>query len=1141
MKLSDCKCLILLLVALLIPSLLRSQAPTGGIRGVIHDESGAVIPGVSITATYKTLGISRSALSDDTGTYLLPNLNVGEWEVKSELTSFQTQVQTVTVVTGSTVNVDFRLTVGASSEVVEVTSQVGQVNTTEYKIDGVVDRGRIQNLPLNGRSFMSLALLEPGVAAEYQPNPQWQGNSSFRVAVGGADQSTTRITVDGASIVDRLSGGTTQNFSQESVEEFQISTFNFDLSTGTAGSGAVNIVSRSGSNAFHGGGFIFYRDQNMAAFPALRRPCDPRLAAGNRAVCGGGDPELRRRLEHPAFVRRQEGFSLGGPLIKDKTFFFSNFEYINQISANSISFTDPIFQGFNHVAQAPALGKLFNIRFDHKINAKHSAFLRLSLDDNNNVQPGTTFSGVNIESNWATGSNFATQAALGINSVLSPRLVNDFRFSDSFYNEALSPFGPTNCNDPRFCFNLGGPTITGFGMVLGVATNVAQHRLQRTYQTSDNVFWNRGNHSVRFGFLWEHLNLDGWWERQARGAFTLFSPSQVQQQNPALYAALPATLRTTTAGVPTFADMMQLPVNGALTVGVGDPNWWSFIRNPESRASNAWRFYIQDSWRMRPDFTFSYGVAYSFETNFWNHYLDKPEFLRPVLGANARGFVGRDWNDVAPAVGLSWSPGGNQKTVIRAGSGIYYSQSNWIWRKTNEINLLGPQGNGWAVLQTTNLPNPLFGQPGQPAVLNATSPSALSGQNFLDLLPDIKAQLLAQWGTKADALRRGLSGPRGVDFLHQATGGSIFSNNRWATPYTIHATGGVQREIVRNLVVSADFVMRRGLKSGVAESPTYDWDANGFLRPKVTAVNPTTGVVSFVRDPVIPECTGNQRNIVGFPCSTGRILVAIPGQKSRYTALQLKVDGRFSGGFQFQGSYALSRFVSSNVPSVGGNVGFYQDDREKTYGINPADRKHRFTFNASYELPGLKGGNHWLRGAANGWTISSITEIVSAPPMNVLVASTGVDLDGDGLSALILPGQKFNEFGRGLDANRIRQLVAQYNATYPTLPDANGVFPTFRKRTPQNQIIPVITLPDKFDSGDSFFSTDIRLTKAIRIREGIAINLAVEGFNIFNVANLTGYSAELNQPNFGQPTDRINQVFGTGGPRAFQISARLKF
>lgn len=1119
-----------LLVSLLIPPLMMSQAVTGGIRGTIQDESGAVIPGVSITATHKTLGITRQAVSDDTGTYLLPDLNAGEWEVKAQLESFQTQVQTFTVVTGSTGNVDFKLKVGASSEVVEVIGQAAQINTTEYKIDGVITRNRIENLPLNGRSFMSLALLEPGVAANYDPTPGW-ASTYFTISVGGSGAPESVVTVDGASTRERLSGAT-QNFSQESVQEFQISTFNFDLSTSGASVGAVNVISRTGSNAFHGSGFIFFRDQHMAAFPGLKRPCDPAVLA-NRVACGGGDPQLLAALEQPPFVRRQSGFTFSGPLKKDKTFFFTNYEYTNQVGAYSVAFSDPLFQGYNHLSPYPYKFRLFNARIDHKLNNRHTGFLRLSQDNNDGVQATA------IESNWASIDNLRNQAAIGLNSVLTPHLVNDFRYSYSYVNEHFLRYGDKNCTNPKYCFNLGGPTITGFGMTIGIAGNVEQHRIQRTNQFTDNVYWSIGNHSVKFGGNWEKYNILGYWERNARGAFSLFSPAVVQQQNPALYAALPLTLRTTTAGVPTFAEMMQLPVNGNLTIGVGDPNWWGNYREPQARPNHLIRGYIQDSWRVRPSFTLNYGLSYVIETNWWDYDLDRPEYLRPILPGSNLGFIQRAEKNFGPAMGFSWSPGSDKKTVIRAGSGIYYAQEASQWKKTYERPLLGPAGNGQITFRTTNLPNPFFGQPGQVATLNFTSPTPFTGQNMLDLLPSIQSQLLAKWGSSQEAAKKDLSGPRGIDVVKQAN--LVFAGDRYPTPYTIHVTAGVQREIVRNLVVSADYVMRRGLKSGVSNQ-SHTWDANHFNKPRVTAINPTTGVVSFVRDPLIPLCVGNQADIVPFPCSTGPIIEYIPAYNSRYQALLIKVDRRFSGRLQFTGSYAFSRFTSSQASTTSPtdpSGGFFQDCRNCGYGINDADRPHRFTFNILYEIPDLKGGNRWIRQVLNGWTVSSITEMVSAPPMNVIIAN--VDLYGDGISTALVPGLKVREFGRGVDANQIRKLVANYNATYPTLPNPDGTFPTYRKRTAENQIIPVITLPDVFSNGDKFASTDLRVTKAVPIREGISLNLAVEGFNMFNISNLTNFNAILNQPAFGQPTDRVNQVFGSGGPRAFQISARLRF
>ncbi len=298
----------ILAVIIAFPYLGRAQTTTGGIRGTIQDESGALIPGVTLTVTNKSTGVSRQVTADDTGSYLVSNLAAGTYAVKAEVSSFQTQVQEVTVLTGSHSNADFNLKVGVATEIIQVASSTAQVNLTEYKIDGVVTREQIENLPLNGRSFLSLAALEPGVAVEYTPNSGPGGpNNYFRVSIAGAPQAMTRISVDGASVLDRVTGGTAQNFSQETVEEFQLSSFNFDLSTGGTATGAVNIVSRTGSNDLHGSGFYFFRDHNMAAFPGFARPCDPRAVSP-----GCEDPQVRAQsrgsfLRTPAKRFRRRG------------------------------------------------------------------------------------------------------------------------------------------------------------------------------------------------------------------------------------------------------------------------------------------------------------------------------------------------------------------------------------------------------------------------------------------------------------------------------------------------------------------------------------------------------------------------------------------------------------------------------------------------------------------------------------------------------------------------------------------------------------------------------------------------------------------------------------------------------------------
>src|SRR5262245_4395417 len=425
------ECLFAILIVIIAsPCLGRAQTITGGMRGTIQDESGAIIPGVTVTVSNKSTGVSRQVITDNTGSYLVSNLAAGTYEVKAEVASFQTQVQEITVLTGSNSNADFKLKVGLATEIIQVASSTAQVNLTEYKIDGVITREQIQNLPLNGRSFLSLAALEPGVAVEYTPNSGPGGpNNYFRVSIAGAPQSMTRISVDGASVLDRVTGGTSQNFSQETVEEFQLSSFNFDISTGGTSTGSVNIVSRTGTNTLHGSGFFFFRDHNPAALPRFRRACDP--AALNPTCVNGKAPE---RIEDPFFARRQSGFDLGGPLKNDRIFWFTNFEYTNQVGARTITFGNPLFAVYNHVAAQPYNGKLFNFRTDYKVNDKHNAFLRYSQDVNSNLSGGN-----NLESTWIASRNWANQSLLGVTSVLGSRTVNELRYSYSFYSNRLSP------------------------------------------------------------------------------------------------------------------------------------------------------------------------------------------------------------------------------------------------------------------------------------------------------------------------------------------------------------------------------------------------------------------------------------------------------------------------------------------------------------------------------------------------------------------------------------------------------------------------------------------------------------------------------------------------------------------------------
>ncbi|MFN0121486.1 MAG: carboxypeptidase regulatory-like domain-containing protein [Blastocatellia bacterium] len=1096
------------------------QASTGSIRGMVTDPTGAALP--DSTVTVKNLGTNneRRLSANGEGLYNAENLLPGEYEVRAEAKGFQNAVRRVTVLTGNTYAADFELPVGSNSETVTITSEAAQINTSDYKIDGVITRERIEALPLNGRNFLELAQLEPGVSVTTVANPQGSINSFTRVSIGGVSGALTRIAVDGASVNDRVTGGTAQNFSQESVQEFQMSTFNFDLSTSVTAIGSVNIVSRTGANVLHGSGFFFYRDHNMAAYPNLRR--------------SALNPD-------PFFARRQSGFSLSGPLKKDRLFWFTNFEYNNQVSVFEITHTDRntavpergVFaNAFDHVGQAPLRAKMFNARFDYRVNEKHTAFLRYSEEHNRSLQFVSGF-----ESAWIRGKNNAYNSVFGLTSVLSPRIVNDLRYNWAILTAALGLPGAADCSGIG-CLGINGPRITvgGTGFVIGSADGAPQDRANRTYQLTDNLSWQKGNHRIRFGGEHEHYVRFGAWARQETGVVNLFGPEQVRAQSATLYAALPASLRTTAAGAPTLADILKLPLN-SFSVGIGDQSSPAPYNRELARRNDRYRLYFQDAWQLHPRFTFNYGLAWAYEDNIRNYDLPKPEYLRPIFGPGGRLDPPPRQKDLfAPALGFAWTLDKAKKTVLRGGSGIYYD-SDLGFTRIQERRLIGPHGNGRVLIPGSAITNPLAAQTGQPATLQQLAPGVLNGQQVVDLIGTIRSTETAKYPQPTSLAVRNIEVYK--------TGGEIFDYGT-RTPYSVQVTTGVQRELMRNMVLTADFVMRRGVAFGGPHG-VFEVDYNRFNSVRVTAVDAVTQVPATTPGRIIRACTAAERFDPKVQCSNGTIGVYQSGSNTRYTGLHMKLDKRFADHYQFTASYAFSQYNSWN-----GVVNL--NNLFESYGFNAGDRPHRFNFSGIVELPNYSGDQRFLRGALSGWQLSTITQFTSAPP---LTSSIAIDTDGDGVSFYSLPGLKWNGFGRGQSADDIRKAVETYNAGVISRSVPIPANPTAAQtaactlvvsgnrlcapRTPLNQVYPLITLPTDIDNGDTLVTTDLRLTREIKFREKTSLFLIGEVFNVFNVANLDGYTGSLQSLSYGTPTTRANQVFGSGGPRAFQLAARIRF
>jgi hypothetical protein len=1073
--------LVLTLCALVINTALPAlaQNPTGSIRGVITDPQGAVVTNATITVKNKSTGDVRTVDAGSDGIYTVTNLLPGEYEVSVSAEGFATTNFPATVSVGTSTAGDVALKVGRKGEVVDVVAGGATLEKDSTAVAGVINQKKIEALPLNGRNFLQLASLEPGVSVSAN-NPGAQ-NNLFSVSIGGASAALTRLTVDGGSIVDPVCGGAAQNFSTETVQEFQISTYNFDLSTGVTSVGAINIVTRTGSNDLHGSAFLYFRDDKLAAIPTLNKPS---------------------KEFDPQFRRYQYGGSVGGPIKKDKAFFFGNIEWLDQNSvvSNVVTGFAPL-QQFNTSFNSPYEGVLTNVRADIKLSDKNNLFTRYSFDDNETLAPD----GNNIlPSRWRDNRSRDHNAQAGLTTILTQKLVNDFRFNyQRITNDELIPDSSQCPPSELGCIGLGGVqiNINGSNLAFGNTVNAPQNRRLNRWQYTDNLSWEKGAHRIRVGGEWEHNFGYGLWAFLDPGLLVLHNPSDVLATNAAVAAApLPAVVKaaltiplpasfTTPGATISYADILQLPlVAGA--VGIGDPSQPPPFGQDIARVSNRFRFYAQDSWRIRPNFTFLFGGSYQYETNLANHDLNKPALLRPLIGD--LGQPGKDKNNFAPSVGFTWDVGSKGKTVIRGGVGIYYDTVLFVTR-LQERATNGPAGNGRSQVATAYFQNTIQFTPipGLPAPLNLINPvlgtgidfrvipTKFTGANFLTLYQTQGPQILA------GLQQAGAAGFSGLDFFKTGTG---VLDSGLESPYSEQFTFGVQRQLTKDMVLNVDFVRRNRVHTLIQT------DFNRFDRPAATG------------GPVIRRCVGAEAANPAVQCSNGPIAVTQSSGRSNYKAMLVKLDKRFSNRFQLTASYALASLTEfatgENLDDIFGNP-------------FPSGSRNTLTISGVLELPwGIQG--------------SLISYYSSRGPFNARLTGTGSDLNGDGTQGDTIPGLKLNRLNRGVDKNDFIAIVESYNAAFSGKPVPNGAN------------APRVTLPSDFDFGDNFLSQDIRLSKNFKFAERYNISAFIEAFNVFNIANLTGYSTNLNS-GFGRPTGRAGQNFGTGGPRAMQIGGRFSF
>ncbi|HEY1341837.1 MAG TPA: hypothetical protein VGF59_30200, partial [Bryobacteraceae bacterium] len=531
-------------------------------------------------------------------------------------------------------------------------------------------------------------------------------------------------------------------------------------------------------------------------------------------------------------------------------------------------------------------------------------------------------------------------------------------------------------------------------------------------------------------------------------------------------------------------------------VGIGDPSQPPPYNVDKAKNNNRYRWYVQDSWRVRPRFTLNYGLSWEFESTLVNRDLPKPAFLAPVYGSDLSP-TNNNYHNFSPAIGFAWTADKSAKTVIRGGFGIYYD-TELLWRRLQERAFIGPVGNGRIQFPNTGFVNIFpnivnFSLGGVPIPVGAALPSGqlinLTLGQFNQIVaqqaPAVTAQLTASGGNNLSVTN--------IDI--NKSGADLYPHD-YPTQRGLHFNLGVQRELKTDLVLSVNAVRRVYLNTLLGEP-----DLNRYNR-----------FINGVRTPVIRPCAPAEKNTPGVECSNGSMTFWTPGGRSVYNAMLVKLDKRFAHRVQFTASYAL-------VDQHGYNGFIDLDHWNASWG--PQGARNILNVSALFDIP-------W------GFQLGVISQSSTKGPLNPSIS--GVELTGDGTTSEPLHLPSYNCLNRGCGVSDLQAAVNDWNTNFAGKKDALG------------KTIPAVVLPSSYKLGDNFNSQDVRLSKTFTYKERYKATIFVEGFNIFNIANLGGYSFNLDlvQPtnqtfNFGQPTSRAGQVFGSGGPRAFQLGARVQF
>lgn len=685
----------------------------GSIEGTVLDASGAVIPNAALTATNQLTGIQFTTRSTEDGLFVFPVLPVGLYELKVEHTGFATlNRKDIQLKVGSKINLPLTMSVSGTAETVDVSAAAPLIETSRTAVSSTVDSASVENLPTNGRNFIDFVLLTPGVTRDVRT-----GDISF----AGQRGTLNSLTVDGAdnnnSFFGQTSGRTGSGrapyqFSQDAVQEFQVNTNGYSAELGRAGGAVVNVITKSGGNAFHGSARWFYRDRGMNANDPINKQT---AALAGTAVA-----------RKPPYHFNQFGGTINGPIVKNKAFFLFDYDAQRNTQPNPITFSLPTI----------AAPTAFETAAMNYLSARSAAWIRTLNQDTYlakvdwNVTNGNLFSirynrqnftGQGFENGGPTNSFEHTGAALvttdtltaSLTSTVTSSLVNVARFS---YQVDKEP-GQANSINPEAIVRQGSFSFT-VGRNFFSPRETTIHR----QQYADTLTYTRGRHTFKAGVDFIHDDILNYFPGNFSGSFTF---NNLQSFGCSLQG-----VSLTTATCPGASASYTQAFAGTGTTGA--------TTKPNIFETSV---FLQDDWRVRSNLTLTLGVRYDLQQSA------QPSVQNPV--ALAAGYdtkqLNTDTNNFAPRLGFAWTPSQERSLVVRGGYGIFYGRTPSIMVGTahsnNGINVGTFTYSGAAI---PSYPNTLCGAPVDTPSCAAPTGGASSPPSIYLFKPDYQQPIIQQ-------------------------------------------------------------------------------------------------------------------------------------------------------------------------------------------------------------------------------------------------------------------------------------------------------------------------------------------------------------------------------------------------------------